>query len=239
MKSKLTITVASILSVLVLVGVGFAAWVIINPSVQTGQSGSITAETVTDKSYTLGAAFATDEKIVFGAPETPAEGITTPWLTNSTKEDLTAELTLTLNYKDWSVVPKNFSVTIATTKVDSVFNELRDGVKTENKAKGLKIIANPTISYGSTPTVETIEMNGGAKTIAKEAFTNDENAHTATLKITITFQWGANGNPYNYYNKLNYQEKSQEANDVLSELYKLNAETYKVTIEGTTNVSGK
>lgn len=53
MKSKLTITVASILSVLTLVGVGFAAWVISNPNVSADQTGTITAETVSDKSYTL------------------------------------------------------------------------------------------------------------------------------------------------------------------------------------------
>lgn len=55
MKSKLTISIASILSVLVLVGVGFAAWVIINPNVKKDAAGNITAETVTDKSYTLDA----------------------------------------------------------------------------------------------------------------------------------------------------------------------------------------
>ena len=112
MKSKLTITVASILSVLVLVGVGFAAWVISNPDVNKEAESSITAETVSDKSYTLEATFATGEKIVFGAPET----MNTPnaWLTadGTAREDLTATLTLTLKYKDWSYVPTEFSVTM-------------------------------------------------------------------------------------------------------------------------------
>ena len=136
MKSKLTISIASILSVLVLVGVGFAAWVIINPNVKKDAAGNITAETVTDKSYTLDAQI-TGGEIVFGAPETTIAGA---WLTNPTKEDLTAELKLTLTYNDWNVVPDNFNITMATTGENSVFNELREGVKTESKAKGFKII---------------------------------------------------------------------------------------------------
>mgnify|MGYP000196350933 CR=1 FL=1 len=233
MKSKLTISIASILSVLVLVGVGFAAWVIINPNVHKEAESTITAETVTDKSYTLEATFAADEKIVFGAPETTIAGA---WLTNPTKEDLTAELTLTLTYNDWNVVPDNFNITMATTGENSVFNELREGVKTESKAKGFKIIANPTISDGDKLN-EVIVMNGAASTIAKTSFKQAKSGNTATLIITITFQWGTNGNPYTYYNGKDYAKFREEANAVLTELYRLNTETYKVTISGDTKVA--
>ena len=233
MKSKLTISIASILSVLVLMGVGFAAWVIINPKVNKEAESTITAETVTDKSYTLEATFAADEKIVFGAPETTIAGA---WLTNPTKEDLTAELTLTLTYNDWNVVPDNFNITMATTGENSVFNELREGVKTESKAKGFKIIANPTISDGDKLN-EVIVMNGAASTIAKTSFKQAKSGNTATLIITITFQWGTNGNPYTYYNGKDYAKFREEANAVLTELYRLNTETYKVTISGDTKVA--
>lgn len=233
MKSKLTISIASILSVLVLVGVGFAAWVIINPNVNKEAESTITAETVTDKSYTLEAAFSADEKIVFGAPETTIAGA---WLTNPTKEDLTAELTLTLTYNDWNVVPDNFNITMATTGENSVFNELREGVKTESKAKGFKIIANPTISDGDKLN-EVIVMNGAASTIAKTSFKQAKSGNTATLIITITFQWGTNGNPYTYYNGKDYAKFREEANAVLTELYRLNTEKYKVTISGDTKVA--
>ena len=232
MKSKLTITVASILSVLTLVGVGFAAWIIINPSVSADQNGTITAETVTDNSYTLEAVIATDDKIVFGAPKTPDPKITTPWLTNSTVEDLTATLNLTIKYNEWVYVPKKFSITMATTKENSVFNRLRDDVN---------IIGNPTISYGSPATVETVTMNGtdATTTIDREVFTKGSDNKTATLTVTIAFKWGKNGNPYNYYNNQDYAAYREEAKTVLEELYKLNTETYKITISGTTNVSGK
>lgn len=236
MKSKLTITVASILSVLTLVGVGFAAWVISNPNVSADQNGTITAETVSDKSYTLEAVIGGGE-IVFGAPKTPDPKITTPWLTNSTVEDLTATLTLTIKYNEWVYVPKNFSITMATTNENSVFNSLREGV--EFNTKKIKIIDNPTISYGSLPTVKTVTMNGtDATTIEREAFTNNSDTKTATLTVTITFKWGENGNPYNYYNNQDYAAYREEAKTVLGELYKLNTETYKITISGTTNVSG-
>ena len=232
MKSKLTISIASILSVLVLVGVGFAAWVIINPNVNKEVGSTITAETVTDKSYTLDAQI-TGGEIVFGAPEATIAGA---WLTNPTKEDLKAELTLTLTYNDWNVIPDDFNITMATTGENSVFNELREGVKTEGRAKGFKIIANPTVSYGEKLNEE-IVMNGAASTIPKTAFKKAESGNTATLIITITFKWGTNGNPYTYYNGKDYATYREEANAVLTELYRLNTENYKVTISGDTKVA--
>lgn len=255
MKSKLTISIASILSVLVLVGVGFAAWVIINPNVNKEAESTITAETVTDKSYTLEAAFAADEKIVFGAPETMNNS--NAWFTaddKTAKEDLTAKLTLKLNYKDWSVIPNEFSVTMKTKKGeanDTVFNSLRDGTdKTLTGALANKnFIANPKITYGST--TADVTMNGAAVKIAKTAFpdynaTDTTTDKTVTLDITITFGWGTYFtventvvNPYVFYNGKDYEKTREEANTVINAIAKLNTVKYVVTIDGTTNVNGK
>ena len=260
MKSKLTISIASILSVLVLVGVGFAAWVIINPKVNKEVDGTITAETVTDKSYTLEAAFAADEKIVFGAPETMNNS--NAWFTaddKTEKEDLTAKLTLTLNYKDWSVIPNEFSVTMKTKKgvaADTVFNSLRDGTDPDltDTLANKNFIANPKITYGSNTAVVT--MNGDAVKdavkIAKTAFpdynaTDTTTEKKVTLDITITFGWGTyftvenTGvvNPYIFYNGKNYEETRAEANTVINAIAKLKDVKYVVTIDGTTNVNGK
>lgn len=264
MKSKLTISIASILSVLVLVGVGFAAWVIINPSVKKDAESTITAETVTDKSYTLEASFAADEKIVFGAPETMNNS--NAWFTaddKTAKEDLTAKLTLTLNYKDWSVIPNEFSVTMKTKKgkdADTVFNSLRDGTypTLTGTLANKNFIADPKITYGSTTTADVttadVTMNGvkDAVKIAKTAFkgydaTNTTTEKTVTLDITITFGWGTyftvenTGvvNPYIFYNGKNYEETRAEANTVINAIAKLNDVEYVVTIDGTTNVNGK
>lgn len=257
MKSKLTISIASILSVLVLVGVGFAAWVIINPKVNKEAESTITAETVTDKSYTLEATFAADEKIVFGAPETMNNS--NAWFTaddKTAKEDLTAKLTLKLNYKDWSVIPTEFSVTMKTKQGeanDTVFTSLRDG--TDSALTGTlankNFIANPQITYGST--TATVTMNGAAVKIAKTAFpdykeTDTTTDKTVTLDITITFGWGTyftvenTGvvNPYVFYNEKTYGEDTRkEANTVINAIAQLNTVKYVVTIDGTTNVNGK
>lgn len=254
MKSKLTISIASILSVLVLVGVGFAAWVIINPKVNKEAESTITAETVTDKSYTLEATFAADEKIVFGAPETMDNS--NAWFTaddKTAKEDLTAKLTLKLNYKDWSVIPNEFSVTMKTKKGegDDVFNSLRDGTDAALTGPLAKknFIANPQITYGST--TATVTMNGAAVKIAKTAFPdykeNDTTTDkTVTLDITITFGWGTYFtventvvNPYVFYNGKDYEATRKEANTVINAIAKLNTVKYVVTIDGTTNVNGK
>lgn len=265
MKSKLTITIASILSVLVLVGVGFAAWVIINPSVNKEAESSITAEGVTDKSYTLEAAFAADEKIVFGAPETMDNA--KAWFTaeaGTKTEDLTAKLTLTLKYKDWRVVPTEFFVTMKTKNgeaADKVFDSLRDGTDADLgdlANKNNNFIANPKITYGST--TADVKMNGDvvedAVKIAKTAFpdydaTNTTTEKTVKLDITITFGWGTYFtvvesesvsnvvNPYVFYNKKNYEDARVEANNVINAIAKLNDVKYVVTISGTTNVSGK
>ena len=248
MKSKLTISIASILSVLVLVGVGFAAWVIINPNVNKEVWSTITAETVTDKSYTLDAQI-TGEEIVFGAPETTIAGA---WLTNPTKEDLKAELTLTLTYNDWNVIPDEFSVTMKTKKgeaADTVFNSLRDGTDPDLTGTLAKknFIANPKITYGSTTT--DVTMNGEAVKIAKTAFPDYDatTGKTVTLNITITFGWGTyftvenTGvvNPYIFYNGKKYEDTRVEANTVINAIAKLKDVKYVVTIDGTTNVNGK
>lgn len=251
MKSKLTITVASILSVLTLVGVGFAAWIISNPSVSADQNGTITAETVSDKSYTLDAVIAADEKIVFGAPENMSAD--KPWLTadaGTQTEDLSATLTLTLKYKDWNYVPLNFSVTMKSKKGeanDTVFGDL----------VSKNYITNPKISYpsGSTDTITNdVEMNGATSTVTipKTAFPGYDDKDITkekdvTLVITITFGWGSyftvDGsvvNPYTFYNKKTYDKViGTEANTVLTAISGLKDVSYTVTISGTTNVSGK
>lgn len=264
MKSKLTITVASILSVLTLVGVGFAAWVISNPSVSADQNGTITAETVSDKSYTLEATFPADEKIVFGKPATM--NAQNPWLTADSAaqtEDLSATLTLTLKYKDWNYVPNNFSVTMNAKKdngADTVFTSLRDGSYSTltGTLEGKNFIANPKISYSKTNTADVVTaevvMNGTAIEISKDYFSKnasnpngESEEKTATLVITITFGWGTYFtvddsvvNPYTFYNKKTYSKADgAEANTVLTAISNLSNVSYTVTINGTTNVSGK
>lgn len=247
MKKKLTITIASILSVIVIIGVGFAAWVITNPNVTTSQDGTISVETVTDKSYSLTAAI--EGAISFGAPKTPDAEATKGWLKNDAKtENLEATLTLKLNYKYWSVIPENLKLKIEAGTVLGESFEKDAGKKFEGLVEA-SILKNPTISYDekTTNTPVTVTMNGAEVEIPKTAFgsadtTNSDTAKTATATIKITFGWGtAFGsekpeNPYNYYNKRDYSaELAKEANEKLTKLYNaLNGVSYKVTVTGTT-----
>lgn len=181
------------------------------------------------------------------------------WFTaddKTAKEDLTAKLTLTLKYKDWSVVPNEFSVTMKTKNgadADTVFNSLRGG--TDPTLTGAlanqNFIADPKITYGST--TADVKMNGDpvkdAVKIAKTAFPDYDTTtgKTVTLDITITFGWGTYFtventvvNPYIFYNKKDYNEKTRaEANTVINAIAKLKDVKYVVTIDGTTNVNGK
>lgn len=247
MKKKLTITIASILSVIVIIGVGFAAWVITNPNAEDTADGSISVETVTDKSYSLTATIS-DGAISFGAPA--VMDTTNAWLTNNSgkPENLTATLKLTLNYKYGSVIPENLKLKIeAGTGLGESF-EKDTGEKFEGLVKA-SILKDPTISFDekTTNTPVTVTMNGAEVEIPKTAFgsvdiTDSDTEKTATATIKITFGWGtAFGsenpeNPYNYYNKQKYSTTlAKEANDNLTALYNaLNGVNYKVTVTGTT-----
>lgn len=243
MKKKLTITIASILSVIVIIGVGFAAWVITNPNVTTSQDGTISVETVTDKSYTLTATIS-GKDISFGAPATPDAEATKGWLVNNEKaENLTATLTLTLNYNNLADVGE------ITFKMETLKGSVADNNTFADLVTGGYIV-NPTISYKATnaETYTAITEEGKTVftglTVPKDAF-NETTAPTgsamgvATATIKITFGWGSafgGINPYNYYNKQDYStELAKEANEKLTKLYNsLNGVNYKVTVTGTT-----
>ena len=245
MKSKLTITVASILSVLVLVGVGFAAWVIINPSVEKAQTGNIQVEAVNDYSYSLNVEVTGNNNISFGASSVET---TYKWLTtkDGTAENLTATLDLTVNYKEngWVYLPQKFTLNIVTTNdSDNVFNALRDGTTIAGKVtSGKQILVNPTIKYTkaneSTETTAELVMHDAAVEIPLVAFTKDDTAHTAKLTVKIVFGWGSalgGKNPYEHYNANPYSETlATEAAGVLNDLYHLNGVGYKITISGNT-----
>ena len=241
MKKKLTITIASILSVIVIIGVGFAAWVITNPKVEDTADGSISVETVTDKSYTL-AATISGEAISFGSPKTPDAEATKGWLVNNDKaENLTATLKLTLNYNNFD------DVGVITFKMETLKGSVADGTFTSLVTGGY--IVNPTISYKATDAETYTAITEAEKTVftgltvPKEAFKettvpNGSAMGVATATIKITFGWGTkfgSENPYNHYNKEDYSTTlAKEANDNLTKLYELKDVNYKVTVTGTT-----
>ena len=127
MKKKFSLTLISILSVVVLVGVGFAAWIITTPNVEKKQTGTITASGVTDARYELTATI-TNGSIVFGRPRDYSDN-NSDWFKPGSDvgdENLTATLTLTLTDPDgnaWNdetvfntYLPDKFTFTMNATK---------------------------------------------------------------------------------------------------------------------------
>lgn len=204
MKKKFSLTLISILSVVVLVGVGFAAWIITTPNVEQMQTGTITASGVTDARYMLKAEI-TNGSIVFGKPSDYSPD-NSDWFkpVDVDNEHRTATLTLTLtdpegNALDETVfnshLPDTFTFTMNATKAKEVDNT---GFNAEVTAGRIK---NPTISYtanGETNATTKDVTLGTAIEIKKSAFTKGAD-NKYTLTITITFAWGNDGNPYTYF----------------------------------------
>ena len=235
MKKKLSLTLISILSVVVLVGVGFAAWIITTPNVEETQTGTITASGVTDARYKLTATI-DDGNIVFGKPSSYTAD-SNDWFKPSDdmgEENLTATLTLTLTDPEGGALkddvfsnhlPDTFTFTMNAKKAGAVDNT---GFATEVTAGRIKY---PTISYG-TVTKPDVTL-GTPIDIAKSAFTKGESADAVhTLTITITFAWGNNGNPYTYFHgKTQTPELVTEALGYDSMKTSLNGISYEVTIK--------
>ena len=249
MKKKFSLTLISILSVVVLVGVGFAAWIITTPNVEEKQTGTITASGVTDARYKLTAAI-TNESIVFGKPSGYSAD-SSDWFKPGSdvgNENLTATLTLTLtdpNGNAWNdetvfnnYLPDTFTFTMNATKPGSG-EETTVGANDDfNHAVSKNHVKNPTISYGAVSDTVTL---GTAINIAKDAFTKGAD-NKYTLTITITFAWGTaftdgtHANPYDYFNSLGYSDTNAgKALELNAMQEKINGISYEVKIASMAN----
>ena len=257
MKKKFSLTLISILSVVVLVGVGFAAWIITTPNVEEKQTGTITASGVTDARYKLTATI-TKESIVFGKPRDYDDNNSnnSDWFKPGSdvgKENLTATLTLTLTDPDgnaWddetvfnTYLPDTFTFTMNATKAAGEGSSV-DAKDDFNQAVSQKYVENPTISYTASgeATATTADVTLGTPIdIAKSAFTKGAD-NKYTLTITITFAWGTaftdatHTNPYDYFNNLPYDDvNAKKALELNAMQGKINGISYVVTIKSKAN----
>ena len=244
MKKKLSLTLISILSVVVLVGVGFAAWIITTPSVEETQTGTITASGVTDARYKLTATIA-NGNIVFGKPS-GCRADSSDWFKPGDDvgdEKLTATLTLTLTKPDGITgldetvfknhLPDTFTFTMNAKKA-AVEGSSDDANGDFNQAVSKNYVKNPTISYG---TVSATPVTLGTDSeIKKSAFTKGAD-NKYTLTITIAFAWGTaftdatHTNPYDYFNNLPYDDdNAKKALELTAMQEKINGISYEVTI---------
>lgn len=253
MKKKFSLTLISILSVVVLVGVGFAAWIITTPNVEEMQTGTITASGVTDARYKLTATIA-DGNIVFGKPSTM--DVNNAWFKPGDDvgdEKLTATLTLTLTDPDgnaWAdetvfdnYLPNTFTFIMNATKAAGEGSSV-DAKDDFNQAVSQKYVENPTISYTASgeATATTADVTLGTPIdIAKSAFTKGAD-NKYTLTITITFAWGTaftdatHINPYDYFKNLGYSDdNAKKALELNAMQGKINGISYVVTIASKAN----
>lgn len=253
MKKKFSLTLISILSVVVLVGVGFAAWIITTPNVEEKQTGTITASGVTDARYELTAAI-TKESIVFGKPSGYSDN-NSDWFKPGSDvgdENLTATLTLTLtdpkgNALDETVfnkyLPNMFTFTMDVKKAAGEGSSV-DAKDDFNQAVSQKYVENPTISYTASgeATATTADVTLGTPIdIAKSAFTKGAD-NKYTLTITITFAWGTaftdatHINPYDYFKNLGYSDdNAKKALELNAMQGKINGISYEVKIASKAN----
>lgn len=227
MKTR-TKTIAIVMSLLICVamlGVGFAAWIIVGNSEEVA-NGNITAESVTDNAVKLEIT-ASDETLYFGAPATSQSS--GDWLINDNpgKEDLSISFTVKIT--------GNLGALSATIGVASADEGAWKAV-TETKE-----YIKPTISVVGGD--EYVTFNSGSQTFTVVEGKSQLPAEGVTLTVTVTFNWGSdlnNQNPYNYFNALEYNStNATNAKTALEAIYALNSKTIKVTFiaTGSTNAA--
>lgn len=229
---KILIPIIAILVLASVVGIGFAAWLIVNPVKETVDGGSFVADEVKDYTYTATAAAIGN--ITFGKDAAPA-GTNYGWLsaTDVPADALTATITVTLT-------PTVKETTAAQMlngnklKVAVSYKGLENGEKSGafNSAVEAHYLANPTLKVGET--TKSIAEAWGADNLFVELTASNFTAagNTYTAEITITFAWGANGNPYTYFNGLPYStENAAAASAMLSAVRELNNGKYQIHLE--------
>ena len=249
MKTKrfnLGVKIASILSAVAILSVGFASWLIVNvpEDQQFDEIGSFTVYTVNDQSVSLSYDWNNDGtfgdtegeydnmKIVFGKPTTGNTDI--GWLqadSSMIAESLTA--TAAVNVTNYAQLG-SFTLTLGT---GTNFNAALDSgyVKAPTVSAYLKGDSTNKTAVGS--------YSNGVYTFDLEKLAEDSTTDTAgdcTIVFEITFDWGSvtdNDNPYTFYSDKSYVDKVTEATAMLNAIAELESEKYTLTFDcvGNTN----
>lgn len=241
MKRKLSLKLISLLSVLVLVGVGFAAWVIVKPADDATTNGSFTTYGYEEASYGISVAVkdSGNSSIVFGKPKSYSAK-NTDWLVPSTdmsEENLSVTFVVTLKLNDEkyaNYLPSDVYFAIG----------LSDGSESKwNTAK--EYVDGPSVKHGKTALVIKAASSEGssfgscALKVTGEGAVFTKNASYETqysCEITVEFGWGTsklNGqNPYNYFNASgkDYKSNNNDAKAALDAINNLNSVSYSITV---------
>lgn len=246
-KFSLGMKIASILSCIALVSVGFASWWIVKLPTETKvEDGSFVAYTVVDKEILVSKPVFTDSisNIVFGKPTTQG---TTRWLSYDDKtvqtESLQATMSFTVSVKNDTTTPLNTFVNKIAIEFDPQTTITQDEETIDVFDTAIKngSIAAPVIEYKVGDGEWTSAGTYSSDKLAFEIDAPDTN--TANVEIRFTFKWGSDcggENPYTYFNGKDaegnlrtYEDHADTARSVLSDIAKLAGKKYFVTINCT------
>jgi|GEM_PF-6749511 len=236
MKRKYLLPIIATCMAVAVLAVGFAGWLITGHTATDTATGNFVTYDVSNNYFTVTIDPTTgeSERIVFGRPE--GEPSPTAWLEyeDVEVEDLVANFTVTIKPDVEFAEGRGVGEVLGTDNVVVVTLELPEEYTT---AQGSGYVGGVTMKAGSiTQTDLTLELPANAFTITADG--EDANK-TATCAITVTFSWGANGNPYTYYNGLgeegNTYENRTAATALLTAVHALNTKTYtlSLSVEGT------
>lgn len=217
MKKSFLFPLIGIIAVITIVGVGFAAWAIFTPA-SGSVGGNITAETLTDRTFTLTGT--TNDAIHFGYKKTePAATLPKDqWFTKDEDTDeskLTANVTITLTPQDQenfssdikTYLPENRTIVVSLKLNDASKYASFAAITDAGTTQGKRYLATPVLSSGdnsSTLTGDWSDANLVKLTLDYQDFKKgDGNYFTAT--VTITFAWGDvtdAKDPFEYFNQL-------------------------------------
>ena len=234
-KFSLAIKIASILTCVSVMAVGFASWLILKPAETVGdQSGSFTVYNVGEAQFTYSDLTWTNSEIVFGRP---AGDTFTGWLRpvdleNMKVQSLTATLTFTLDTGNDNVnlddLEEKVYVTFAPNEASkTAFDAAVDATYITAAVAGTAgETAIDSVAYDSETGMVTVEID-------------TVEARTLAVTINFNFGWGEkfdNKNPYVYYNGLagGAEANAATAKADLEALAAISTCGYKVTI-GTTD----
>ena len=228
-RKSITLTIC-ILAVLALASIGFASWIISNPEASGHDDGTIWVDDVTSQVYDVAATLSVTE-IQYGVP-TGYLPKATDWLTNNSGKYDSLETILTV------VITPEEGADLNATLSSAALGVTLTGVKgsTEYTTEQLNQLFRDAGLTDPVMTIKSgedwVEFSDG--TINYSDLVVDTSEGTGTCQIKITFSWGANGNPYTYYNGEghSYAQDREEAEDFLEGVYAaLYGLSYKVTIK--------
>ena len=208
-KRKGILMACAILGSAAIVSTGFAAWVVTVNETETFE-GNIQVDEVQDKTHLITVLDDAKDLSVYFGKTTKKPEATKDWLTNDTERDQDLKASFKVQVTNYETA--NLDISVSTP----------DGfdVKEDNK----RLLADPLITY-----TEFDPISEGSK--------------TGQLTVTITFAWGdyfGGENPINFYNTkeatASIRGTTSYAADAviqLTEIHKINAKAFTVTLETT------